>query len=322
MATPRKLLLGLLVAAALGTPALAAEKVGEAVSITVQVTGQAGPIAKGGDIHRDERIRTNAVGVGAFLFEDGTKLAVGPNSSVVIDKYVYAGGSTAKKLTLGATKGALRWISGKSDHSAYKITTPSGTLGVRGTAFDVYVGRNGVTAVTLLNGSAQFCNARGCQTLKRRCEFIIARPGGAVTKPRGITRSTGLGVPVGQAFPFLAGGVRLPRGFLSGSSCAALSQPGLNNGFGQPADPLDFNFPDLGPRDNRNTQGTPPTPTSPATNPDTPPAAGDPATPPAAGDPTTPPAAGNPTTPPAAGNPNTPPAGGNTNPPTAPGVAG
>ena len=319
MVAPRKLVLGLMAAAAFGAPALAAEKVGEAVSITVQVTGQRGPITKGGAIHRDERIRTSASGVGAFLFEDGTKLAVGPNSSIVIDNYVYAGGSAAKKLTLGATKGALRWISGKSDHSAYKITTPSGTLGVRGTAFDVYVGRNGVTAVTLLNGSAQFCNARGCETLKRRCEFIIARPGGAVTKPRGITRSTGLGVPVGQAFPFLAGGVRLPRGFLSGSACAALSQPGLNNGFGQPGAPLDFKFPDPGPRDNRNTQGTAPSPAPPATNPGAPPAAADPTTPPAGGNPTTPPAAGNPTTPPAGGNLNAPPAGGGPNPPTAPG---
>ena len=255
MATPdlsRKLILSLIAAVAFAAPAAAAVKVGEAVDITVLVSGQDGAIARGGAIHRDERIRTNAAGVGAFLFDDGTKLAVGPNSSVVIDSYVYGGGSTVKKLTLGATKGSLRWISGKSDHSAYRITTPSGTLGVRGTAFDVYVGRNGVTAVTLLNGSAQFCGANGCQTLKRHCEFIIARPGGNVTKPRGITRSTGLGVPVDQAFPFLAGGVRLPRGFLAGSSCAALTESDSGNGGGRPSKPLKFRSPD--PKPNRGIQ--------------------------------------------------------------------
>ena len=245
-----KLLLGLVGVAGLVAPGQAAVKVGEAIAVTVRVSGQDGAIAKGGAIHRDERISTNASGVGAFLFDDGTKLAVGPNSSVVIDKYVYGGGSTVKQLALGATKGTLRWISGKSDHSAYKITTPSGTLGVRGTAFDVYVGRNGVTAVTLLNGSAQFCDASGCQTLKSRCEFIVARPGGAVTSPRGITRSIGLGVPASEAFPFLAGGARLPRGFLAGSSCAGISQIGRNNGFGQPGDPLKFDIPE--PQRNRN----------------------------------------------------------------------
>jgi hypothetical protein len=270
MTAPRTLVLGLIAAAAFTAPAVAAVKVGEAVSITVNVTGQNGAIAKGGPIHRDERISTNASGVGGFLFEDGTKLAIGPNSSVVIDSYVYGGGSTAKKLTLGATKGALRWISGKSDHSAYKITTPSGTLGVRGTAFDIYVGRNGVTAVTLLNGQAQFCNASGCQTLKRRCEFIIARPGGGVSKPRGVTRSTGLGVPATVAFPFLTGSVRVPRGFLAGSSCAGLTQPGRNNGFQQPGDPPSFDF-DIEQRD-RNIQGPPTdgnTDTPPAGNTDT-----------------------------------------------------
>lgn len=242
MATSRNLVLGLFTAALLAAPALASVKVGEAVDITLRVTGQDGPIAKGGAIHRDESIRTNASGVGAFLFDDGTKLAVGPNSTVVIDSYVYGGGDRVKKLTLGATKGTLRWISGKSDHSAYKIATPSGTLGVRGTAFDVYVAPNGVTAVTLLNGSAQFCGATGCETLKRRCDFIVARPGGAVSKPRGISRSAGLGVPASEAFPFLAGTARLPRGFLAGSGCAGLSQFGRNNGFGQPNRAPDFGF--------------------------------------------------------------------------------
>jgi hypothetical protein len=250
MATPgpaRKLILALLGAATFTAPALAAVKVGEATSITLTVTGQGGAMAKGSPIHRDERIRTNASGVGGFQFEDGTKLAIGPNSSVVIDNYVYGGGSTARKLTLGATRGALRWISGKSDHKAYKITTPSGTLGVRGTAFDIYVGRNGLTAITLLNGSAQFCGASGCETLKRRCDIIIARPGGAVSKPRGVTRNAGLGVPANVAFPFLTGSVRVPPGFLAGSSCAGLTPALRINDFQQPVPAPTFDVPDLVP---------------------------------------------------------------------------
>jgi hypothetical protein len=276
MAAPglsRLILAGLVSVAAFSAPASAAEKVGEAVRITVRVTGQGGALATGDAIHRDERLRSNASGVGAFLFDDGTKLAVGPNSSVVIDNYVYGGGNTVKKLTLGATKGTLRWISGKSGHQAYKIQTPSGTLGVRGTAFDVYVGANGVTAVTLLNGEAQFCNSSGCQTLRRRCQFVIARPGGAVSKPRGITRSIGLGVSGAEAFPFLSGRASLPRGFLASSSCAGLGGAvGRNNGFNQPAEKLDLDFPDRQ-RDNfTNNPNNPTTPTDPVNpnNPTTP----------------------------------------------------
>lgn len=233
----RRLLIGFIAAIALAAPSLAADKVGEAVRISTRVTGQGGALATGDAIYRDERIRSNASGVGAFVFEDGTKLAIGPNSNVVIDRYVYAGNSKVKRLTLGATKGTLRWISGKSGHKAYRIETPSGTLGVRGTAFDIYVAANGLTAVTLLNGAAEFCGARGCKTLNRRCQFIIARPGGEVTQPRGITRNIGISVPGTEAFPFLAGRAGLPRGFLAGSSCAGLRNAAdRGNGSTQPAD--------------------------------------------------------------------------------------
>jgi hypothetical protein len=110
----------------------AAEKVGQAIKINVTVTGAAGPMSTGDAVHRDERVRANASGVGQFQFDDGTKLAVGPNASVVIDKYVLGEGGKLKKLTVRATKGTFRFISGKSSPSAYTIVTPAGTMGIRG----------------------------------------------------------------------------------------------------------------------------------------------------------------------------------------------
>ena len=92
----------------------------------------------------------------SFVFRDGTKLAVGWGSSVVIDKFIFDDSNSVKKLTIKAAKGTFRWISGNSSSSAYEIVTPAGTIGVRGTAFDFYVGSNGVTAVVLLNGSRNF----------------------------------------------------------------------------------------------------------------------------------------------------------------------
>jgi hypothetical protein len=201
----------------------AAEKVGETVRVSVQVRGDQGVLSKGDAIHRNERIRSNVSGTGAFVFEDGTKLAVGPNSSIVIDEFVYRGGATVDRLVLGATKGTFRWISGKSKSSAYEIRTPSGALGVRGTAFDVFVAPDGTTAVTLLNGSAEFCNAQGCERLNRRCDFLLARPNGPITKPRGVVRDLGLNKRAEDVFPFLTGNAGLPRGFRGASSCAGLN---------------------------------------------------------------------------------------------------
>jgi hypothetical protein len=201
----------------------ASEQVGQVVRTSVQVSGQSGALTKGDSIHRNERIRSNASGTGAFIFEDGTKLAVGPNSSIVIDEFVYRGGAKIDKLVIGASRGTLRWISGKSDHSAYQIVTPSGALGVRGTAFDVYVGPDGLTAVTLLNGAAEFCSAKGCESLTRRCDFLLARLDGSITKPKGVVRDLGLNRRADDVFPFLTGNAGLPRGFKSNSSCAGLN---------------------------------------------------------------------------------------------------
>ena len=208
---------------ALETPSFAAgEKVGVAVRVNTRVSGEGGEIETGGSIHRHERVRTNASGVGNFMFDDGTKLALGPNSSVVIDEYIYDGEKSAKKVAITAAKGTFRWISGKSDSSAYQIRTPSGALGVRGTAFDVFVGADGLTAVVLLSGKADFCNANGCQQLNRRCDYLIAKPNGQVTKPRGIVRQLAEGRKGEQTFPFLAGLTAPAKGFRGDSSCAGM----------------------------------------------------------------------------------------------------
>jgi hypothetical protein len=109
-----------------------AEKVGQAVKVDVTVTGNSGSISTGDAVHRNERVRANASGLGQFEFSDGTKLAVGPNASVVIDKFVLGEGGKLKKLSIKATKGTFRFISGNSSPKAYTIVTPAGTLGVRG----------------------------------------------------------------------------------------------------------------------------------------------------------------------------------------------
>ncbi|MGH6807966.1 MAG: FecR domain-containing protein [Ensifer adhaerens] len=187
----------------------AAEPVGQAVSIRTEVSGARGPLAVRDPVYRDERIRTSKSGLGQFVFQDGTKLAVGWGSSVVIDQFVYDGSKSVKKLTIMAAKGTFRWVSGKSNHSAYEIVTPAGTIGVRGTAFDFYVGRDGTTAVVLLNGAASFCGAGGCRQLTRRCDCVVATPGGGVSQAARVSQRTLRSLGNAQALPFLSGGQRL-----------------------------------------------------------------------------------------------------------------
>ncbi|CAN7159735.1 FecR domain-containing protein [Phyllobacterium sp. LjRoot231] len=201
-------------------PAMAAEPVGEAVLIKTEVTGAGGPLVVDAPVHRDERIKTSQSGLGQFLFRDGTKLSVGWGSSVVIDKFVYDDTDSVKKLTIKAAKGTFRWISGNSKSSAYQILTPAGTIGVRGTAFDFYVGPDGTTAVVLLNGAARFCGPGGCQELKRRCDCVVAKRNGQMTDTRRVDRNIfkTLGSP--KALPFLSGSQKLAGGLgITGTGC-------------------------------------------------------------------------------------------------------
>jgi hypothetical protein len=201
------------------------EQVGQATLIRTSVTGGNGPLANKSPVYRDESIKTSASGLGEFRFADGTKFAIGKNSSVVIDRFVYDSSKTFNQLTLNAARGSFRWISGKSKSEAYEIVTPAGVLGIRGTRLDIFVGPGGITSVVLLDGAARFCGANGCQDLRRRCDVVVATPGGGVSEASRVNREIFATVGSDQAFPFLSGRQQLSRGFsgFASGSCGLAS---------------------------------------------------------------------------------------------------
>ena len=198
--------------------ATAAEKVGTATLIKTSVNGDYGEIVVRAPVHRDERIRTSKSGLGEFIFRDGTRFAIGEGSNVVIDKFVYDDSKTVQKFSVKVAKGTFRWVSGNSKSSAYEIRTPAGTIGVRGTKFDFYVGADGTTALVLLNGAARFCGSGQCVQLQRQCDCVIAAPGSPPSRSRASRRTlTALGNA--RALPFLSGDQTLSRSFGASSGC-------------------------------------------------------------------------------------------------------
>jgi hypothetical protein len=210
-----------LVVLASAAPAAAFERVGEAVKINTVVVGAEGAKNVGDAVYRDELVRANATGLGQFEFKDGTKLAIGPNASVVIDKYVLGEGGTLKKLAIRATKGTFRFIGGRSPPSAYTILTPAGTMGVRGTANEVQILPDGRVIVVQLEGSSEFCtnpnDRRTCRVLNKPCDFIVANgKTGEITDPKQISDEA----VDPDNFPLLRDDKELVEGFnLGGISC-------------------------------------------------------------------------------------------------------
>ena len=196
--------------------------VGKVVSAaaTVRASGNAGTrvLDKNDGIFFLDRISTNGTGAGEFEFTDGTKLAVGPGASLVVDQFVFKNNSSFQKLGLSAAKGTFRWISGRSPSSAYKIRTPLGTMGIRGTAFDVTI-LNGRVYIALISGNAKFCSGRSCQTLKRSCDYIVA-DGRKISEPTRVSSGFAKREAAAKIFPYLANPRRLSSKFrVGGGNC-------------------------------------------------------------------------------------------------------
>ncbi len=135
--------LPLLFAASLGavlaiSAAARADTVGTAgaVNTTSSGTPPAGPtriIQIGTQLVENEKIETTGTGSVQVLFIDKTTLNVGPNSSLVIDRFVYNPATTRGELAISLGKGVLRVVGGVATHSeGATIRTPVAAIGLRG----------------------------------------------------------------------------------------------------------------------------------------------------------------------------------------------
>src|SRR5690242_17439140 len=163
MRIAHQITLGLFLAVTASTTVIAAPPVGSAVQTSTTVSANGRILKNSSPVFFNDVVKTNATGVGQFVFDDGSKLAMGPSASVLIDKTIYKGKS-AERTGIQATKGAFRYISGA--FSGHSLATPYGTIGIRGTAFDFTI-RNGRLYLLLYRGSVNFCGKGGCKTLTR-----------------------------------------------------------------------------------------------------------------------------------------------------------
>src|SRR5690606_39715531 len=74
----------------------------------------------GSDVSVGERIVTGPSGRVQLLFQDQTRIVVGPRSTLVIESYLLNGNQT-NRFAVDALAGTFRFISGNSPKSAYSI---------------------------------------------------------------------------------------------------------------------------------------------------------------------------------------------------------
>jgi len=133
----------------LGAPALAASGVAMGVDQNATLEAKAGTrvLAVGSDVFIGDKVVTDASGLVELRF------------------------SSAGKFAVNALAGTFRFITGGAAKDRYLITTPTGTVGVRGTAFDLNVDAQ-QTSLLLFHGAVILCTLDDkCVVVDEVCEL-------------------------------------------------------------------------------------------------------------------------------------------------------
>ena len=171
-----------------------------------------------GPVFMGDRVETGPAGEAQIKFRDETRLVVGPNSLMTIDRFVFSEDDTVRQISMKAAKGAFRFITGNSRKQAYSISTPSSTIGIRGTRFDFAVRPNGETIFALFEGRARLCDRGGrCMDVRPGCTMVVAPPRGGI---RGVEAGPDKAALLAAMFPYVVSQARLrPEFRIDTSSC-------------------------------------------------------------------------------------------------------
>ena len=114
-------------------------------------------------VFHKEIIETNSVSTTQIVFLDETVLTIGPESRLILDELVFDRNATNGKVVMTALKGLFTFVSGSLPSESYQINTPTTTIGMRGTKFDLFVARNGASTVILRSGAIDVKNLQGVE---------------------------------------------------------------------------------------------------------------------------------------------------------------
>jgi hypothetical protein len=165
----------------------------------------------GQPIYLNDEIKTSATSKAQILLKDQSVFNIGPNSTMVIDKFVYDPQKSA--LNVSIQKGAFKFVSGKianTSDEAMKVSLPNATIAVRGTGVAGIVEPNGSATVMLLHGTVDVTSManNSTSTLSKSGWGVQINPTGVVSPPAplpaDVTRNIMQTSKVTQAVPATA----------------------------------------------------------------------------------------------------------------------
>ena len=98
------------------------------------------PAVEGAHLLAHDSLRTSTGASLGLILQDGTRVSLGPNTSLDIDTFTYEPVEGHFALLLRLSRGVLAYISGKIAQfspGAIQVETPVGVVGLRGTEFAI-----------------------------------------------------------------------------------------------------------------------------------------------------------------------------------------
>ncbi|MBN2752563.1 MAG: FecR domain-containing protein, partial [Rhodospirillaceae bacterium] len=122
------------------------------VSVT-RLDGSHAILKIGDTVHQGDVLETGSAGSVGIVFLDGSNFSLGGSGKMILDEMVYDPAAQSGSADIGVLSGTFAFISGqiaKTSPDAMKVTTPSATIGFRGTSGSGQVGPDGQTSIVLI----------------------------------------------------------------------------------------------------------------------------------------------------------------------------
>jgi hypothetical protein len=148
MTNPKSWVAALVLVGAVVTPVAAQErpvagrvKVSSGSAFIVREGAQT-PAQVGQTVFESDGLRTGADGKIGVTLNDDTRLSLGPNSELKLERFMFAPAESGFGLVLRFVKGAATYVSGriaKLAPGSIRLETPAAIIGVRGTTLAISV---------------------------------------------------------------------------------------------------------------------------------------------------------------------------------------
>lgn len=110
--------------------------------VSVERVGQLHPLNVGDRVYARDKLVTGKDGQVGVTLRDDTLVSAGPNSRVGIAEFSFEPTTQNGGMMISVLRGVTAMVSGlvaKSNPAAMRVTTPTATMGIRGTEFIVEV---------------------------------------------------------------------------------------------------------------------------------------------------------------------------------------